>query len=288
LVEQQQLNHQLTLRIRELEHVIKRGGGVERDSHNSSLPPSLDPPWKKVPRTRSFRKKSGRTVGGQPDHPGATLKQSAHPDHILTDAPRMCPDCGASLHEAEVVDTSRRQVFDLPVVRLTVTEHRRETRRCATCGTEAKGDFPAGLRAPAQYGHALLARAAYLNLYQLFPVARTSEAMQDLFGNAPSPATIQRAGRQFSGTLVRTEQRLKAAIRDSRVVGADETGLRVAGSLGWIHVARTEGLTHFAYDSRRGRDAMVEVGNLLQFTGTLVRGWLPLLLALRALPPRPL
>jgi transposase len=70
---------------------------------------------------------------------------------------------------------------------------------------------------------------------------------------------------------VRSEQRLKAAIRDSRVVGADETGLRVGGANGWVHVARTDSLTHFAYDSRRGKDAMQEVGILPQFRGTLVR-----------------
>lgn len=95
--------------------------------------------------------------------------------------------------------------------------------------------------------------------------------MRDLFGRPPSPAVIRRAGRTFSEKLVRCEQRIKAAIRDSRVVGADETGLRVAGTNGYIHAARAEELTHFAYDSRRGRDAMQEVGILPQFTGTLVR-----------------
>jgi hypothetical protein len=127
------------------------------------------------------------------------------------------------------------------------------------------------VRAPAQYGPRLLARAAYLNLYQLLPAARTSEALSDLFGCPISPATVERAGRFSSGKLVGSEQRLKAAIRDSAVVGADETGLRVAGSSGWIHVAPTDALTHYAYDSRRGRDAMREVGILPQFAGTLVR-----------------
>lgn len=272
LLEQRQLNHQLLRRIRELEREIERGTPlVARDSHNSSLPPSLDPPWQKVKRTSSLRKKSGRSPGGQPGHRGATLKQTAHPDQVITHAPEACPDCGASLHEAEVVDTSRRQVFDFPPVRLLVTEHRAETRRCTACGAEARGDFPSGLRAPVQYGGAVLARAAYLNLYQLLPVARTAEALRDLFGCSPSPAIIQRAGRVFSGKLVRCEQRIKAAIRDSEVVGADETALRVAGANGFIHVARTDELTHFAYDSRRGKDAMQEVGILPQFTGTLVR-----------------
>ncbi len=271
LLRQQQLNHQLLRRIRELEREVERGTTVERDSHNSSLPPSADPPWKKVLRTRSLRQKSGRKVGGQPGHRGATLQPSKHPDHVITHAPERCPGCGASLHEAEVVASDSRQLFDLPPVKLSVTEHRGETRRCAACGTTAKGDFPVGLRAPAQYGPALLARSAYLNLYQLLPVARTAETLHDLFGCPLSPATVERAGRLFSGKLVRSEQRLKAAIRDSAVVGADETGLRVAGTSGWVHVARTDALTHFAYDSRRGKDAMQEVGILPQFRGTLVR-----------------
>jgi BMFP domain-containing protein YqiC len=50
LVRQQ--NHQLVRRIRELEREIESGGSpVEKDSHNSSRPPSMDPPWKKVKRT---------------------------------------------------------------------------------------------------------------------------------------------------------------------------------------------------------------------------------------------
>ena len=271
LREQQQLNHRLALRIYELEREIERGAPVTRDSHNSSLPPSSDPPWKKVPRTRSLRKKSGRRVGGQPGHRGATLRQAAQPDRVVTHAPEACPGCGSSLREADVLTSERRQVFDLPEVRLSVTEHRRETRRCRRCGAETGADFPASVRAPAQYGPGVLALAAYFRLYQLLPAARTAEALRDLFGCPVSPATVERAGRVFSGKLVRSEQRIKAAIRDSAVVGADETGLRVAGRGGWVHVARTEDLTHFAYDSRRGRDAMQEVGILPQFRGTLVR-----------------
>nr|QEO74502.1 hypothetical protein [uncultured bacterium] len=271
LVEQQQLNHQLRARLRELEREIERGAPVTRDSHNSNLPPSLDPPWQKVPRTSSLRQKSGRKVGGQPGHRGATLKQTAHPDRLITHAPETCPGCGSALDEAEVVASDSRQLFDLPEVRLLVTEHRRETRRCRRCGTEARGEFPAEVRAPTQYGPGVLARSAYFNLYQLLPAARTSEALRDLFGCALSPATVERASRRISGKLIRTEQRIKAAIGDSPVVGADETGLRVAGRGGWVHVARTDELTHLAYDSRRGCEAMRDVGILPRLRGTLVR-----------------
>ena len=103
LCERHQLNHRLLRRIRELEHEVERGGTVVRDSHNSSLPPSSDPPWHKVLRTRSLRQKSVLKAGGQPGHRGATLRQVARPDRRITHYPETCPGCGASLHEAEVI-----------------------------------------------------------------------------------------------------------------------------------------------------------------------------------------
>lgn len=79
-----QLNHQLIRRIRELELEVERDSTpVSRDSHNSSLPPSLDPPWQKIPRTRSLRQQTGKGVGGQLGHTGATLRQVQHPDKII-------------------------------------------------------------------------------------------------------------------------------------------------------------------------------------------------------------
>ena len=122
-----------------------------------------------------------------------------------------------------------------------------------------KATFPLGVRAPVQYGQGVLSCSCYLHLYQLLPVNRTSETMHDLFGCALSPATVQRAARLSSGKLVHAELRIKAALRDSSIMGVDETGLRVAGSGGYIHVARTEQLTHYAYDERRGKAAIDEI-----------------------------
>ena len=279
LIIERQLNHQLRRRIRELEHEIESGGSdgaaVLRDSHNSSLPPSTDPSWKKVKRTRSLRTKSGKKVGGQHGHKGSTLLQVAHPDEIIVYSPAQCGNCHASF---EIVDytatTRRRQVFDISDGRVKVTEHRADAFRCSSCLATTKAKFPAGVRAPVQYGPTVIARAVYLRFYQLIPAARTSETMRDFFGCKLSPATVERSGHLCSGKLVRCEQRIKAAIRDSPVVGADETGLRVAGGSGWVHVARTESHTHYGYDERRGKAAMDEIGILPEFKGTLVRdGW---------------
>jgi transposase len=273
LLEQHQLNHQLLRRLRELERAVESGDRphVVRDSHNSSSPPALDPPWQKTPRTRSLRKKTGLKPGGQVGHRGTTLRQVAQPDQLIIHTPEVCLQCGAQLHQSPPTAFVRRQVFDISDGRLTVTEHRAEKQSCPRCGLTTTAEFPLSVRAPVQYGRGVLLRSVYLHLYQLLPVARTSETMRDLFQCSLSVATIQRAARVSSGKLINAEQRLKAAIRDASVIGVDETGLRVAGQGGYVHVARTEELTHYAYDERRGKAAMDEIGILPQFTGTLVR-----------------
>lgn len=272
LIHERQLHRQLQRRIRELERELERSStSVERDSHNSSLPPSLDLPWQKVKRTRSLRKQTGLKVGGQFGHKGITLRQVTHPDQIILHTPRVCASCATPLDQTVSVRRQRRQVFDLCDGRMKVIEHQAEARQCLACGALVKATFPASVRAPVPYWTGVLSRSTYLHLYQLLPVARTAETMRDLFDCRISAAPIKRAARVSSGKLVKCEQRIKSAIRASAVIGVDETGLRVAGSGGYIHLARTEELTHYAYDERRGKAAMDEIGILPQFTGTLVR-----------------
>src|SRR5918992_3162171 len=61
---------------------------VTKDSHNSSRPPSTDPPWAK--RTKSLRRPSGRRPGGQAGHHGETLRLSERPDRVVEHRPREC------------------------------------------------------------------------------------------------------------------------------------------------------------------------------------------------------
>lgn len=280
LTEVHQLNVQLQARIRELERSLEADQPatsepiLQRDSHNSNQPPSLDLPWKKPKRTRSLRKKSGLKVGGQSGHPGATLLQVATPDRIIIQTANNCCRCGATLISSEPFRMSRRQVFEIENGSPAVVEHRALQKICPICGSLSKGQFPAGIKAPVQYGASVLSRAVYLHLYQLLPVARTQEAMRDLFGCHISQAAIQRAARLCSDKLIRCEQRIKAAIRNAAVIGADETGIRINGTNAWVHVARTDTLTHLAAHTHRGKAAFDAIGILNQYKGTLVRdGW---------------
>lgn len=99
--------------------------------------------------------------------------------------------------------------------------------------------------------------------------------MSDLFNCPVSLSTIQRAAKVCSDKLMRYDYRLKAAVRSSEVIGVDETGIRINGQIAWVHLARTDELTHLAVHPKRGRIAFDEIGIINRFEGILVRDGFP-------------
>lgn len=253
------------------------------DSHNSSKPPSSDGGRAK-PQPRSLRQASGARPGGQPGHPGHTLRLVATPDRLVVHRPTQCAGCGAPLAAAadgnagalEALADERRQVVDLPPLALEVIEHRVAQVTCATCGVTTAGTFPANVTQPVQYGERLKAVGVYLHDYQLVPYARTIEVLDDLFGAAPSEGTLQAAETACCAGLADTEAAIKAALQQADVGHFDETGVRVSGRREWLHVASTATLTHYGVHAKRGTDATNALGILPVFTGTAVHdAWAP-------------
>jgi transposase len=241
---------------------------VAKDSHNSSRPPSTDPPWAK--RTRSLRRSSGKRPGGQAGHRGETLRLSERPNHIVEHQPQECRSCHTPLAAAHLVRHRRQQVVEVVPARLKVTEHRLAVLCCPACGRTTSGELAGAVRSGVQYGAGVKARVLYLQQYQLLPYQRTAEAMRDLFGCRLSPGTVANIVRECSDRLVETELKIKQKLRRSAVIHADETGLRVAKRLQYVHVASTEHLTHYAAAWHRGRTAIDEINVLPRYRGTCV------------------
>ncbi|MFL6334560.1 MAG: IS66 family transposase [Pyrinomonadaceae bacterium] len=245
---------------------------VAKDSHNSSRPPSSDPPWAK--RTKSLRRLSGKRPGGQAGHLGETLRLSERPNRVVEHRPQECRGCHASLNSAQVLGHRRQQVVEVVPARLRVTEHRLAVLRCRACGETTRGEFAGSVRSGVQYGPGVKARVLYLQQYQLLPYQRTAEAMRDLFGCPLSTGTMANIIRECADGLLETELKIKRSLRRSALIHADETGLRVEGRLHLVHVTSNSRLTHYAAAAGRGRTAVEEAGVLPSYRGTCVHdGW---------------
>lgn len=259
------VNADLQARVRELE------GRVAKDSHNSGKPPSSDGLARK---TKSLRKRSGKKPGGQIGHWGQTLRLVAVPDEIVEHRPMVCRRCQAPLATAPLVLRERRQVQDLPPLRLHVTEHQALHVQCSACQAVSVGAFPAQAPSRAQYGPRLRALAVYLVEQQLVPYGRVRELVADLFGARLSQGTLVAWVQQAAQTLAPVEAQVKQALACVPVLHSDETGVRRAGTLAWAHVASTSRLTHYAVHARRGSEATEAIGILPHFSGVSVHdGW---------------
>ena len=241
---------------------------LAKNSRNSGKPPSSD--GLKKPRPRNLRKKTGRRSGGQKGHKGHTLEMAEKPDHIKVHPVSQCPHCDADLGGVEPCGVERRQVFDIPPVCIEVTEHQAEIKVCAQCGNEVKGDFPAEVAQPVQYGPRIKAQASYLNTYQLIPWARTCELLGDFYGHAPAEALVQEANAAVVDGIVPSLEVTKQQLIGSDVVHFDESGLRVEAHLNWLHVASTDYLTYYTVHPKRGQDGMQAMGILPAFAGRAV------------------
>jgi transposase len=239
-----------------------------RNSSNSSKPPSSDDGRSRSVRrenaNRAARRALGRRQGKQPGTPGSTLSQVSVPDEVVVHAPDRCGACDRDLGEAPVVDTVVRQVFDIPVPRVVVTEHRAHKHRCA-CGNITVGEFPDGVSAPAVYGPGIKAHAVYLLCAQHVPRERCAEALAEMFGVSVSTGTLDNWLTEATGALDPFKTAVCDRLRGEPVVHADETSVRSGKKALWVHVTSTDRLT-WLHVGRRDR-ATVEAGPLDGYQG---------------------
>lgn len=250
------------------ETILRLEHRLHQNSQNSHNPPSSDRYHK--PQPKSLRRPSGRPVGGQKGHPGHTLHPVVDPDRTVRHRPKRCAQCHHALDGVTPTEWERRQVFDLPPMKLEVTEHQAAKTVCPQCAHLNQASFPNGVTSPTQYGPQIRAFAVYLRQFQLIPCDRTRQLLEDLCGCSLSTATLEHWSRACYQRLAPITEGIHDQLRSASVLHSDETGVRVNSKRQWLHVASTPDLTAYRVHPKRGKEATDAMGILPGFLGRLI------------------
>ena len=247
-------------------------GQVNKNSRNSSKPPSSDGLRKKPAQPR---RRGERPSGGQPGHPGQTRRMVDRPDEVVDVRPSGCCGCGRELESQPSRIKERRQQWDIPPTKIHVREFRQHEVEC-TCGQCHYGEFPTGISPNVSYGPRLKAYAVGLIEGHFVGLRRTAEILGDQYGIRPSDGTLQNWILQASLRLHPAYEASGEQIRSAEVTHVDESGMRVNGKLHWLHVAATGQAVYYTTHEKRGREAMDAAGILPSFQGCAVHDhWKP-------------
>jgi transposase len=221
------------------------------------------------------REKSNGKQGGQPGHPGKTLRQVDNPDktiYLVEDRDKYIND-----PRYELQSTQKRQIVEIQCTS-TVLEYVNEVFLDTVTGKKITGEFPEGVNAPIQYGKSVETTVTLLNVTQHIPVERTADVMNSLFGLELSTGTVSNMVDNVASTSLL--QRFKEAVINSfkiyQVGNFDESGGKLLALTIWIHIAVNKMFVYFFPHKKRGKEGMDAMGILKSFEGLAVHDcWKP-------------
>ena len=205
-----------------------------RKSDTSSTPSSQD-----YCRSNKYnlREKSNRKSGGQIGHKGSSLKMNENPDEIQKYIPRYCNQCGEEFNNDSIFELhNRKQEVVIPPIKAKFIEHQSYRCTCSKCDTQTTTELPSHLKANIQYGGNIQALITYLSVYQYMPSNRIKSYLKDIMNIPISEGTIYNIIESMSNKATPVYEIIKEKIAASKVVGGDESGVKINGSKAWFWV----------------------------------------------------
>jgi len=254
-------------RIAKLEAMVEKLRELlERNSSNSSMPPSTDR-GKNPKRNAKKGKKRGKR-GAKKGHKGShrALLPPEKVDETHERFPAACKGCGGALDATSHGDPERHQVTEIPPLRAHTTEYRLHSVECA-CGCVTKAELPEGVTRGA-FGPTLVSFVALLTGVYRLSKRGCADALETLFGIKMSTGSVSRCEKEVSDAVKASHAEAAAAARQAATGYADETSWQQEAKTHWLWVLVTSVATVFLI--RKGRTKEVAKELLGKFAGTLV------------------
>jgi len=227
-----------------------------RNSDTSSTPSSQD-----YGRSNKFnsRQKSHRKSGGQKGHKGSTLKMSENPDEIQKHIPKYCQQCGEEFKDDSVFKLhERKQEIVIPPIIPKYIEHQSFVCTCSKCSAQTTSELPPYLKANIQYGKNIQSLITYLSVYQYIPSNRIKSYLKDIMNIPISEGTIYNIIESMSKKAMPVYEIIKERVATSKVVGGDETGIKINGNKAWFWVFQNPLYTFIKSAYSRSHQIIIE------------------------------
>jgi transposase len=248
------------------EDVSKLREQVNRNSGNSSQPPSSDGPG--VVKGKIEKKRSGRSRGGQPGHPG-TRRELVAVEELKAEydiKPRICRCCGEEL-AGEDAHPYRHQVAEIPAVKIEVSEYRLHTLACQTCGTETRAKLPEGVP-QGGFGPRFQSQVSILSGKYHLSKRETVGILDDFYSVDLGLGSVPKLERRTSAAIAPAVEEARAYVRTQPSAHQDETGWREGCKKAWLWVLATQSVSVFLVDLHRSAEVAKNMLGV-DFKGTL-------------------
>jgi transposase len=223
-----------------------------RNSSNSSMPPSSNPPDARRPKTD--KKPSGRKRGAQPGHP-PTNPPLLPPERLSAPptvcVPTTCAHCQAPLSGKDDCPDFH-QVLELPPLLPDIREWQLHRLTCRHCGHTTSASLPEGVPANT-FGPRLEAFIGLCTGAYHLSKRQAEELLSTAFNIPISLGSICNIEQRVSAAIAEPVAEAKREVQQAKVANADETSWPQQPHKAWLWAAVTTHLAVFGIYHHRDR-----------------------------------
>lgn len=223
---------------------------LNNNSSNSSLPPS-----KSLKKKKNNRRSSGKTSGGQKGHIGH-YRELVSIDKVNTiekcQLPAYC-FCGGNIKSGN--DYIRHQVYELPVLKLHLTEYQLQKGCCEDCRQKHIASLPVGIT----WGITGPRLTGFMSdLIAKYGLSRREQKLflEEHFQFRISLGTVFNKQKIVNAAMGQPVSELLSIVKVSNSVHSDETGHNRDGKNQWMWGFVSKTAAFFSIQASRGKKAL--------------------------------